>query len=127
MGVYSLTYMSGGNEKLSVKSNFSTDDKANDFCKLFNSKCKSGRIIQVTRVISQMSEKDKNTFLNQSFNPSQCSNLKVKYNAGVKKSFNNSIPFCDNTFTMNDVKALMIYINDFIKVENVIVKNTIYK
>lgn len=119
MGVYKLTYMNGGEDTSIREANFDSDLQASHFVDFYNSMNDNSRIIRVTKVILEMREKEKQTFLKNNFNSNEVVDLKVLYRTTKNELFNITLPYIDLNLSQSNLNSLMSYINNFSKIEDV--------
>lgn len=124
MGLYKLTYMNGGEDTSTRKANFDSDIDAQRFAEYYNSTNQSGKITQITKIVSVMSSKKKEEFLKSNFNKNNCLDLKVMYRTVKNKLFNMTIAYLDKDYTETKIKALMSNVNEFSEIDDTTYKAT---
>lgn len=115
-GLYSLTFENAGGKTNIRKLSFETEIDANRFVNTYNSMNPDAKIIRVNKLISEMSDADREAFKNKNFNGVNLENFKILYftTQAIKTAFIVTIPFLDKTKTSKtDLKSLMQYIRDF--------------
>ena len=116
MGLYNITFESAGGKTQLRKLNFETDIDANRFIDAYNSINQDAKVIRVNKLISEMSNKDREAFKNKNFNGVNLESFKILYltTQTIKTAFIVTIPFLDKTkVSKKDLKSFMQYIRDF--------------
>ena len=116
MGLYNITFESAGGKTQLRKLNFETDIDANRFIDAYNSINQDAKVIRVNKLISEMSDKDREAFKNKNFNGVNLESFKILYltTQAIKTAFIVTIPFLDKTkVSKKDLKSFMQYIRDF--------------
>lgn len=116
MALYNVTFESAGGDSRIRKLSFDSDADVNRFTNAYNAFNQDAKVIRVNRLISEMSDKDREEFKNKNFNGVNLESFKILYLTTdiVNTAFIVTIPFLDKLSTSkSDLTSIMQHIKDF--------------
>ncbi len=116
MALYNVTFESAGGDSRIRKLSFDSDADVNRFANAYNAFNQDAKVIRINRLVSEMSEKDREAFKNKNFNGVNLESFKILYLTTdiINTAFIVTLPFLDKLSTGKaDLTNIMQYIKDF--------------